>query len=249
MKEFVRLEFVQNRAEITFFHPQSNSFPSSQLKTLVERINEVNSSKASVLVLKSIGKTFCSGASFDELLQIEDKVNGGQFFSGFANVINAMRKCRQPIITLVQGKAVGGGVGIIAASDYVLASNLADIKLSELTIGIGPFVIEPAITRKIGLAASSELALEAHAWKSCKWAFEKGLYNYVYENEDELNASTLSFVEKLSSYNPEALFQLKKIFWEGTEDWDAKLLERASISGNLVLSNFTKVKLKEFKSK
>ena len=240
--------FQNTIATVQFGHPASNSFPRELLDLLTAEINELSrNEKVSVIILKSEGvKAFCSGASFDELLQVENEEQGTEFFSGFAHLLNAMRNCNKLIIGRVQGKAVGGGVGIIATCDYVFATPESDVKLSELAIGIGPFVIEPAVSRKIGKTAMAEMTLASHAWKSADWAFQKGLYS-VLSNAENLDAEVESFAHKLSSYNPEALKEMKKIIWEGTEQWESILFERAAITGKLVLSNFSKNALMQFK--
>lgn len=240
---------IQNKiATIEFGHPASNSFPSELLERLRQELLEVGKNdEVSVIVLKSEGKkAFCAGASFDELVGISNFEQGEKFFSGFANVINAMRVCGKLIIGRVQGKVVGGGVGLVSACDYVFASESAAIKLSELTIGIGPFVIEPAVKRKMGLAAVSELTLDATSWKNAYWAKEKGLYAKVYETISDLDDEIGIFTSKLASYNPRALSEMKKVLWEGTNNWGSLLKDRAKISGELVLSEFTKNALSKF---
>jgi len=236
-------------ATITFYHPASNSFPTSLLNRLIENINRLaNDDKVSIIILQSEGdRAFCAGAFFDELLLISNIEEGKQFFLGFANLINAMRKCPKLIIGRVQGKAVGGGVGIIAATDYCFASEAADIKLSEFTIGLGPFVIEPAIKRKMGLAATSKLTIDATDWHTAYWAKEKGLFSRVFETVRDMDEYVAILTQKLVSYNPEALKEMKKAFWQGTDDWDQLLTEKAEISGRLVLSDFTTEALKKFK--
>lgn len=241
---------IQNNiATIEFGHPASNSFPSELLKRLTNELHSISKNEeVSVIILKSEGeKAFCAGASFDELVAISNLEEGKQFFSGFANVINAMRTCGKLIIGRVQGKTVGGGVGLAAACDYVLATENASIKLSEFTIGIGPFVIEPAVTRKIGIAVTSELTLDATNWKNAYWAKEKGLYAKVFETSKELDNEVEILSEKLASYNPVALSEMKKVLWKGTENWNELLTERAAVSGELVLSDFTKKALEKFK--
>lgn len=237
-----------NIATVTFQHPASNSFPSALLERLIENIDRLSiDDTIQVIILQSEGeKAFCAGASFDELIAIDNLKDGKHFFSGFANLINAIRKCSKLIIGRVQGKAVGGGVGIIAATDYCFATEKAEIKLSELTIGIGPFVIEPAITRKAGIAAFSKLSLDATEWHSAYWAKDHNLYSRVFENTKDMDAFVHTLSKKLASYNPEALQAIKKVLWEGTESWDTLLMERAEISGKLVLSDFTKEALKKF---
>ena len=236
-------------ATITFYHPASNSFPTSLLNRLIENINRLAiDDKVSIIILQSEGdRAFCAGAFFDELLLISNIEEGKQFFLGFANLINAMRKCPKLIIGRVQGKAVGGGVGIIAATDYCFATENADIKLSEFTIGLGPFVIEPAIKRKIGLAAASILTIDATDWHTAYWAKEKGLFSRVFETARDMDEYVGILSQKLASYNPEALIEMKKVFWQGTDHWDQLLAEKAEISGRLVLSDFTKNALKKFK--
>jgi len=240
---------IQNAvATVQFGHPASNSFPRDLLNRLTSEINSLSThSDVSVIVLQSEGdKVFCSGASFDELLEVENEKQGTEFFSGFAYLINAMRNCSKLIIARVQGKAVGGGVGIIAACDYALATPESAVKLSELAIGIGPFVIEPAVSRKIGKSAMTLMTLEGHEWKSAEWALQNKLFSSIH-TANELDTAVETFAQKLSSYNPEALAEMKKIIWEGTELWESLLIERAAITGKLVLSDFTRKALLEFK--
>ena len=240
---------IQNKiASVTFSHPASNSFPSDLLQRLTEELNALSvDNNVNVVILQSEGKTFCAGASFDELLSITDFETGKKFFSGFANVINAMRKCSKIILGKIQGKAVGGGVGLASACDFAFAYQDASIKLSEIAIGIGPFVIEPAVSRKIGKTAMTQLTLQPNTWQTADWAVEKGLFTDVFDSYGDLDEAILAFAKKLASYNPEALAEMKKVFWEGTENWDDLLYERAAISGKLVLSEFTKNALNEFK--
>lgn len=247
MTALVKQEVKNNVGYITFFHPAGNSFPSTQLQELVKTIQDLDANEdVTIIVLQSEGTTFCAGASFDELLQIDNLSDGKQFFSGFANVINAMRNCSKLIVGKVQGKAVGGGVGIIAACDYAIATTKADVKLSELTIGIGPFVIEPAVSRKIGHTAMGELTLAGNEWKSATWAFEKGLFAKLVQPED-LDSALEKFALQLASYNPDALAEMKQVLWQNTAHWNTLLYERAEISGKLVLSAFTKKALEGFK--
>ncbi len=242
-------QIVNKIATVEFGHPASNSFPSELLNRLTKELKSLSDNDdVSVVVLKSEGKrAFCAGASFDELMSISNLEEGKTFFSGFANVINAMRTCSKLIIGQVQGKAVGGGVGLAAACDYVLATEHASIKLSEFTIGIGPFVIAPAVERKIGLSGLSELTIAATEWKSAYWAKEKGLYAEVLENQEELENEVSVLATKLASYNSNALTEIKSTLWKNTQDWDVLLEERAEISGKLVLSKETKKALNKFK--
>ncbi|SHH02405.1 methylglutaconyl-CoA hydratase [Winogradskyella wandonensis] len=234
---------------IEFFHPAHNSLPGDVLTELANTITEAGKNDAiKVIVLKSGGdRTFCAGASFNELININDAATGKVFFSGFANVINAMRKCPKFIIGRIQGKTVGGGVGLAASTDYCMATKFAAIKLSELNIGIGPFVVGPAIERKIGLSAMSQIAIDANSFYPAEWAKQKGLFTHVFESTEALDEAVKKTAEHLCTYNTEAMLEMKKVFWKGTDDWDELLAERAATSGRLVLSDFTKEKLKEFK--
>lgn len=240
---------VNGIATLEFGHPASNSFPGVLLDRLTKELKKLSEDEeVKVIILRSEGeKAFCAGASFDELLAVEDMQQGKVFFSGFANVINAMRSCKKLIIGRIHGKTVGGGVGLAAACDYCFATEQAAIKLSELSIGIGPFVIAPAIERKMGVAALAELTLAAQAWKNAYWAQEKGLYARVFDSTSEMDKELEFFSEKLASYNPAALYEMKKVLWEGTENWNSLLEERAAISGELVLSDFTKKALSKFR--
>lgn len=245
---YVKQNIENGIATIEFFHPAHNSLPGDLLSKLANAITEAGENEGvRVVVLKSGGeRTFCAGASFNELININDAETGKIFFSGFANVINAMRKCPKFIIGRIQGKTVGGGVGVASATDFCMATKFAAIKLSELNVGIGPFVVGPAVERKLGLSAMSQIAIDANTFYDAEWAKQKGLYNQVYDSVEELDEAVQKFAENLCNYNPEAMKEMKKVFWSGTEDWDELLAERAVISGRLVLSDFTKETLKRF---
>lgn len=234
--------------EIEFYHPKHNSLPSNLLKELEQSIIAAGENPAvQVIILKSGGnRTFCAGASFDELISINDFPTGKKFFMGFANVINACRKCPKIIIGRVQGKAVGGGVGLASAVDYCMASTYASVKLSELNVGIGPFVVGPAVERKIGISAMSQLTIDANTFRSAKWAKGKGLFTDIYETAEELDEAVMKLADYLLSVNPEAQSMLKKIFWESCSHWDELLEQRAEMSGRLVLSEYTKEALKAY---
>nr|WP_298996355.1 enoyl-CoA hydratase/isomerase family protein [uncultured Allomuricauda sp.] len=241
---------IQNRvATVEFGHPASNSFTSELLKRLTSELLALGKNNdVSVIVLKSEGeRAFCAGASFDELVAISNLDEGKAFFGGFANVINAMRSCGKIIIGRIQGKTVGGGVGLASACDYVYATEAASIKLSELSIGIGPFVIAPAVERKINKSGLAELSLNPTEWKNAYWAKEKGLFSKVFDSIAEMDKELDIHLSKLASFNPEALAEMKSILWEGTEHWDELLLERAAASGKLSLSTETKQTLDKFK--
>ncbi len=247
-KENVEVITSDGIASITFFHPKSNSMPSDLLQVLSKAIiNAGNDSHANVIVLTSKGdKAFCAGASFDELIEIGDIETGKNFFMGFANVINSIRKCPKLVIVRVQAKAVGGSLGLIAAADYALASNKASVRLSEFSLGIGPFVIGPAVERKIGISAFSAMSVDCR-WRKAKWAKRAGLYNETYRTTAELDEAVYGLAKKISKYSPEAAGELKKMFWEGVEDWDYLFHKRAETVGRLVMSDFTRNFIKQFK--
>jgi methylglutaconyl-CoA hydratase len=246
---YVKIDIENEVGYIEFFHPAHNSLPGDILSKLAQTITKAgHNDNIKVIVLKSGGdRTFCAGASFSELININDAATGKVFFSGFANVINAMRKCPKFIIGRIQGKTVGGGVGLAASTDYCMATKFASIKLSELNIGIGPFVVGPAIERKMGLSAMSQIAIDANSFYPPEWAKQKGLFTQVYQTTEELDEAVKATAEHLCTYNTEAMLEMKIVFWKGTEDWDELLAERAQTSGRLVLSDFTKEKLKTYK--
>jgi len=248
---YVRSEIDHGIATIEFFHPSSNALPGAILIDLAKTINDIGiDDRVKVIILRSAGdRAFCAGASFDELIAISSEAEGKKFFSGFAQVINAMRKCHKFIIGRVQGKAVGGGVGVIAATDYAIATEDASLKLSELAVGIGPFVVGPAVERKIGLSCFSQLAIDATEWRSAEWGKKHGLYSEIYSNLSDVDDAVKSLAHRLSHSSPEAMAQLKKVFWHGTEHWDELLSDRAAISGRLVLSDFTRNAINKFKAK
>ena len=251
MNEYVKLKIENGIGTIEFFHPQSNSLPSHVLNKLSETITAAGENdEVKVIILRSGGdRAFCAGASLDELMAIEDESQGKQFFSGFANFINVARKCPKFIIGRVQGKAVGGGVGMASSMDYCFATKYAFVKLSELAIGIGPFVVGPPIERKIGLAAFSQLSINATEWHSAQWAKEKGLFAEVYETAEEMDVAIQTLAEKLASSNPDSMRGLKQVIWEGMDHWDNLLLERAAMSGRWVLSDFTRKTLSRLKQR
>ena len=239
---YVKTETHNGVTTIEFFHPKSNALPGKILEALAKEIHFAGThDDTKVIILKSQGEgTFCAGAAFDELLSIQTVDEGTKFFSGFANVINAMRKCPKFIIGRVQGKCVGGAVGLVAAVDYAIAMDKADIRLSELAMGFGPFVIGPALERKIGIAAFSALAIDANKWRNSDWSKRKGLFAELHENVQNMEESINLLASTLSHSNPKAMTEMKKIFWKGTDHWDELLKERAAISGQLVLSSFSK---------
>lgn len=236
-------------ATISFFHPNHNSLPSRLLTGLVTAFETAGQDPAvKVIVLRSDEhNTFCAGASFDELAAIADFETGQRFFAGFGNVINAMRKCPKIIVGRIHGKAVGGGVGLAAATDYGMASKYASIRLSELAVGFGPFVIGPAVERKVGIGAFSQLTLTPAEWQTGEWAKSKGLFQECFDSVEQLDAYIIHFSQNLCSYSQEALKELKTILWQNTAHWDTLLAERAAISGRLALSDFTKNAIAAFK--
>jgi methylglutaconyl-CoA hydratase len=251
MSEYVKITTINGIGTIEFYHPQSNSLPGHILAKLATTITDAGNDKnIKVIILRSAGeRAFCAGASFDELIAIDNPEQGKKFFLGFANVINAARKCPKFILGRVQGKAVGGGVGMAAATDYCFATKYSSSKLSELAIGIGPFVVGPAVERKIGTSAFSAMTINATKWFDANWSREKGLYTDVFDSVEELDDEIDKLASTLSKSNPEAMEKLKKIMWNGTEDWDRLLDKRAESSGILVISDFTRKAIAKFKSK
>ncbi|MBI2731373.1 MAG: enoyl-CoA hydratase/isomerase family protein [Sphingobacteriales bacterium] len=248
---YVKSETHKGITTIEFFHPQSNSLPSSLLHDLAATVTHAGDDPNTiVIIIRSAGeKTFCAGASFDELIAIKNEEEGLKFFSGFAHVINAMRKCPKFIIGRIHGKCVGGGVGLAASMDYAIAMESAEVKLSELAVGIGPFVVGPAVERKIGKAAYTHLSIDATMWRNSDWARRKGLFAEVHNTFETLDEAVARLANTLSHSSPEAMKEMKKVFWKGTEDWDQLLIERAKISGKLVLSEFTRNAINKFKTK
>jgi len=248
---YVKSETHKGVTTIEFFHPKSNCLPGKLLEGLTKKINlAATHEETKVIILKSAGdKSFCAGASFDELVAIKNEAEGLKFFSGFSNLINAMRKCPKFIIARVQGKCVGGGIGLAAAADYCIALNTAEIRLSELALGIGPLVIGPVVERKIGNASFSALAIDAALWRNADWAKRKNLFAEVHETTENMDESIFRLTNHLAQSNPEAMAEIKKMLWQGTEDWDKLLKERAAISGRLALSDFAKKAIQTLKPK
>ncbi len=238
-------------AILEFGHPAGNSFVRGLLNRLTEAIENLSEDEeVLVIILQSEGdRAFCSGASLDEMSAISNSEEGTHFFRGFADLINVMRLCKKPIIGRVQGKVVGGGVGLTAACDYVYATVSASIRLSEISIGIAPLVIAPAVERKVGISGLAELSLAPKEWKNAYWGKEKGLYSEVFEDIKDLDQELYFFAKSLSEYSPQAVAALKNTLWEGTSHWESLLPERAEQSGRLALSEFAKMALQKIKNK
>jgi methylglutaconyl-CoA hydratase len=235
-------------ATVRFGHPKGNSLPGAVLAELARSIRALGTDDAvRVIVLRSDGAgPFCAGASFAELQAIASADAGTEFFMGFARVILAMRSAPKIVIARVHGKSVGGGIGLVAASDYAIASSAAAVKLSELAVGIGPFVVGPAIERKIGLGGLQALAVDAASFRDAAWAERRGLYARVVDTVEELDETVATLARTLARSNPEAMALMKATFWRGTEEWETLLPERAAMSGTLVLSDFTRRALAAF---
>ncbi|GAO42407.1 enoyl-CoA hydratase/isomerase family protein [Flavihumibacter petaseus] len=248
---YVKSEIHKGIATVEFFHPQGNSLPGSLLRELAKEIHSHgNNNEVRVILLRSGGDTnFCAGASFEELSNIKSVEEGTTFFNGFAQLINIMRKVPKLIVGRIHGKCVGGGVGLAAAVDYAIAVESAEIRLSELAIGIGPFVVGPAVERKIGLSAFTQLAIDSALWRNGDWARRKGLFAELHPNVDSMDESVLRLTNTLAASSPEATGELKKIFWKGTEHWDQLLSERAAISGRLIVTEHARAAVSKFKAK
>ena len=238
-------------AILEFGHPTSNSLNSELLSRLCKEIESLgaNTEIALILIQSEGDRAFCAGASFDELLEISTPEQSTAFFNGFARLINSMRTCPIPIIGKVYGKAVGGGVGLIASCDYVMASDKASLRLSEIGLGIAPLVIAPAVERKAGVSGLAELALAPSEWKSAYWARERGLFSKVFESRSDLDKETEYFAADLASHSRDALMLMKRALWEGTEHWDDLLTSRAAMTGKLALSQTTQQTISAFKKK
>lgn len=246
---YVEVETHRSITTIEFFHPQSNSLPSKILEDIAQEIHSAGvHGECKLIILRSGGdRVFCSGASFNELASIRTEEEGKKFFGGFGNVINEMRRCPKLIIGRIQGKCVGGGVGLAAAVDYAIATEAAEVKLSELAVGIGPFVVGPVVERRMGVSAFSQMAIDATMWRNAEWARRKGLFAEIHPSIEAMDESIERLAMHLVHSNPEAMHEMKKIFWKGTEHWDTLLSERAAISGKLVLSEYTKEAINKFK--
>ena len=238
-------------ARIEFGHPASNSLNSELLARLQTEMNKFGDDDTvhTILIQSEGERAFCAGASFDELMEVSTPENSTAFFSGFAGLINTLRNCPVPVVARVHGKAVGGGVGLIAACDYALATEAASIRLSEIGIGIAPLVIAPAVMRKTGASGLSELSLAPGEWKSAYWAQEKGLFARVFEKRGDLDKESENFAAQLARHPRTALIALKRALWEGTAHWDSLLPERAAETGRLALSAETQQALKRFKER
>ena len=251
MKPYVVSKILDGCGEIEFYHPKSNSLPSSllnELSIVIERLGSDDSVKC--ILLKSSGtKSFCAGASFEELTAIENQMQGKHFFLGFTKVMLAIKNASKLVITVVQGKVVGGGLGLIGVSDYVIAHESASLKLSELSLGIGPFVIAPVLKRKLGISHFMNLCLNPSQWKSSDWGLDTGLYSEVHSSLEQLNERVDQLISEYVKFSPEAIFQMKSMFWNDYKDIDEEMKKGAEKSGSLVLSDYTAEVLKKIHQK
>ena len=246
----VQLSVADGIGTVEFSHPKGNSLPGQLLRALADGITTLgNDPAARVIVLRSAGSgPFCAGASFDEFTAIADAQQGQEFFSGFSRVILAMIRAPKFVLTRVQGRAAGGALGVIAASDYSFALRSAQAKLSELQVGIGPFVVGVVLERKLGLAPFQFLGVHAD-WHDADWCERHGLYGMLCDDVEGLDAAVHAHATRLAASNPEAMAEMKRIFWRGTEDWESRMAERAAMSGRMVLSEFTAQALARFRSR
>ncbi|XOD67027.1 MAG: enoyl-CoA hydratase/isomerase family protein [Flavobacteriales bacterium Tduv] len=247
----IKIDFQDQVAEVAFYHPKANTFAMEQLRELAEIFHSLGQDgSVRVIVLSSLGdKIFSAGAYFDELLQLGDIEAGKIFFCGFAQVILNMIRCPKPVVGCVRGKVIGGAVGLVSACDHAVASTNVSVRLSELSIGIGPFVIEPIIRRRIGSAHFMSLSLDPMGWRSADWCKTVGLVAETVADSDGLKNRVWNFARQLSSYSPEAMHEMKKMFWDGTDHWDGLLKKRAAISASLILTPYAKAYLRKFKQK
>lgn len=247
---FVNQELKNNISEITFGHPKSNSLPGEILELLAQTIlNEGAKEEVKAILLKSDGeRAFCAGASFDELLSIDELENSKKFFGGFAKVLNAMRSCGKLVIVRVQGKTTGGGVGIACAADYCFATKDSAMALTELNLGIGPFVIGPFVERKMGKSAYSAMSIDAD-FRSADWCEQHDVYHSVSENISEMDVEINKFLEKLATRSSDALSLIKKVSWEGTEHFEQLMPERILMSASLILEDSAKENIGKIKER
>lgn len=241
----VQLEKNKKIGRIKFFHPKGNSLPSNLLDELVQAFEKSEKDPdIRVIVLESKGNSFCAGASLKELKKLKNIDETTSFFMGFADLLNTIRKMSKFVLAKVHGKVVGGGVGLVAVCDYAFATNAALIKLSELSIGLGPYVIEPAVSRKIGTTAFTQLSLDSAEWKSAQWGLENGLYAKCVTDKKALDQTVINNAERLSNYDQQSLRHLRKLHWKDTNNWESLLPKNAKITAKLALSDFTQNKIK-----
>ncbi|PUB28160.1 methylglutaconyl-CoA hydratase [Elizabethkingia sp. YR214] len=250
MNEFVISEIKNNIAEITFGTPKSNSLPGAILEKLAQTILEEGVKKeVKAILIKSAGeKAFCAGASFDELLAIDELEVSKKFFGGFAKVLNAMRNCGKIVVVRVQGKTTGGGVGITCGADYCFATKDATLALTEINLGIGPFVIGPYVERKIGKSQFSAMAIDAE-FRSAEWAEQHNIYHSVSENIAEMDTKLDDFLQKLSTRSDEALALIKKVSWDGTDYFNILMPDRIHMSASLILEDSAKKNIEAIKER
>ena len=245
MEASVHLEKKNKIGRVRFFHPKGNCLTTEMLQKLIKAFKAADADvNIGVIILESQGNAFCSGASLKELKEVKTLDEATAFFMGFSDLLNTLRKMSKFVLTIVHGKVVGGGVGLVAACDYAFASDAASMKLSELSIGIGPYVIEPAVSRKIGPAAFAQLSLDSAHWKSAQWGLDKGLYAECFNDQQTLHQTVNKKAERLANYGLEACRELRKLHWKDTQNWESLLPKNAKITAQLSLSNFSQNKIK-----
>ena len=250
MTDFVNAQVLNQISHIEFGTSKSNSLPGEILELLAQTIlSEAAKVDVKAIVLKSSGeKAFCAGASFDELLQIDELEISKKFFGGFAKVLNAMRTCGKLVIVRVQGKTTGGGVGIACGADYCFATKDSSLALTELNLGIGPFVIGPYVERKIGKSEFTAMAIDAD-FRSAQWAERNHIYHVVSDSIEEMDEKLTVFLDTLASRSADALALLKKVSWEGSEHFEKLMPERIQMSASLILEDSAKENINKIKER
>lgn len=250
MTDFVRAELKNSVAEITFGTSKSNSLPGAILEKLAKTILEEGGKKeVKAILLKSEGeKAFCAGASFDELLEIAELETSKKFFGGFAKVLNAMRNCGKIVVVRVQGKTTGGGVGIACGADYCFATKHSALALTELNLGIGPFVIGPYVERKIGKSQFAAMAIDAD-FRSATWAEQHNIYHSVSDSIQEMDEKLDEFLLTLAGRSADALALIKKVSWEGTDHFYDLMPARIHMSASLILEDYAKENICKIKER
>lgn len=209
----VRIEREGAVARVTLARPKTrNAFDEVVIDELTRAfLSFVDDRDTRVVVLEGEGSVFCAGADIGWMRRAGSwsKTENETDAERMAGMLRAIDDCAQPVVALVQGAAIGGGVGLVAASDVAIAAQDAVFSLAEVRLGILPSVISPYVLRAIGAREARRWFLTGERFGAPE-AFRIGLVHEVVPAAD-LGAARDRLVTELLSSAPEAVAVAKRL--------------------------------------
>lgn len=200
-------------AKVTLNRPEiHNAFNEIMIQELIDVFKNISEDKdVRVVVLAGNGKSFCAGADLNWMKKVVDFSYEENLKESLelAELFYLIYSLPKPTIARVNGAAIGGGAGLVAVCDLVIASEKAKFSLSEVKLGLVPACISPYEVRRIGEKNCRELFLTGERINAQK-ALEFGLANQVVPH-DELDKAVDELVKQLSNSGPNALAMCKTL--------------------------------------